>query len=158
MSTTELSMKMSLSPTNCRTMPEASVLSMTFGTPSGSTFIAAVPIVVPADPPRASTPESFSARVGLSREPCRAFRGLRHRLAAVGMLTDHIDRRPGQLEDLFARDVGRNRRCAERADVDEGHRDVPRGEKIAHEGGLAPFRVERGKEKDGGHGEAHYIQ
>ena len=40
MSTTALSMKMSLSPTNCRTVPEASVLTMTLGTPSGSARIA----------------------------------------------------------------------------------------------------------------------
>ena len=58
MSTTELSMKMSLSPTNCRTVPDASVLSMTLGTPSGSARIAAVAMVVPADPPSPSTPAS----------------------------------------------------------------------------------------------------
>ena len=51
-------MKMSLSPTNCRTVPDASVLNITFGRPSGRTFMAAVPIVVPADPPMASTPDT----------------------------------------------------------------------------------------------------
>ena len=66
MSTTELSMKMSLSPTYCRTMPEASVLTMTFGTPSGSAFIAAVAMVVPADPPRPRTPDT-SPRACASR-------------------------------------------------------------------------------------------
>ncbi len=73
MSTTELSMKMSLSPTNCRTMPEASVLTMTFGTPSGSAFIAAVPIVVPAEPPRARTPAtSFFACASRARRAAPA--------------------------------------------------------------------------------------
>ena len=51
-------MKMSLSPTNCRTMPDASVLTITFGTPSGSARIAAVAMVVPADPPRPRTPDT----------------------------------------------------------------------------------------------------
>ena len=61
MSTTEFSMRMSLSPTHCRTSPEASVLTMTLGTPIGNARIAAVPIVVPADPPSAITP-SISPR------------------------------------------------------------------------------------------------
>ena len=41
-----------------RTWPEASVLTISFGTPTGRTRMAAVPMVVPADPPRPSTPLS----------------------------------------------------------------------------------------------------
>ncbi len=66
MSTTVLSMKMSLSATNWRTVPDASVLAMTFGTPSGSARIAAVAIVVPAEPPRPRTPAT-SPRACASR-------------------------------------------------------------------------------------------
>ena len=76
MSTTELSMKMSLSPTNCRTMPDASVLSITFGTPSGSALIAAVAMVVPADPPRPrmpdTSPRAYASRASLAA-PAAAF-------------------------------------------------------------------------------------
>ena len=56
MSTIELIITTSLSPTNARTSPEASVLSMTFGTPKGRARMAAVPMVVPAEPPMDSTP------------------------------------------------------------------------------------------------------
>jgi len=38
---------MSLSPTHCRTCPEASVLTINFGSPNGKRRIAVVPIVVP---------------------------------------------------------------------------------------------------------------
>ena len=60
-STTELSIRMSLSPTKARTSPEASVLTMTLGTPIGSCRMAAVPMVVPAEPPSPSTPCSRPA-------------------------------------------------------------------------------------------------
>ncbi len=59
MSTTEFIIKMSDEPMKCPTEPEASVLTITFGTPIGSARIAAVAIVVPADPPRPKTPVSF---------------------------------------------------------------------------------------------------
>ena len=61
-SATALSMKMSLSPTNWRTVPDVNVLSITLGTPSGSARIAAVAIEVPAEPPRPSTPPSSHPR------------------------------------------------------------------------------------------------
>ncbi len=56
MSTTELSISTSLSPTYCRTCPEASVLTISLGTPSGKARMAAVPMVVPAEPPSDSMP------------------------------------------------------------------------------------------------------
>ena len=40
---------------------DASVLTMSFGTPKGSARIAAEPIVVPAEPPRPSTPSTLPA-------------------------------------------------------------------------------------------------
>jgi D-alanyl-D-alanine carboxypeptidase/D-alanyl-D-alanine-endopeptidase (penicillin-binding protein 4) len=50
-----------LSPTHGRTCPDASVETITFGTPIGSARIAAVPIVVPAEPPIARTPATLPA-------------------------------------------------------------------------------------------------
>ena len=125
MSTTELSMKMSLSPTNCRTMPEASVLTMTFGTPSGRTLIAAVPMVVPAEPPSARTPDN-SPRANASRAsraaPSAALVTAWPRSAACRTAASVV---PGELEDALARHVGRNGRVPERADVDERDSDAP---------------------------------
>ena len=57
-SATELSMTMSLMSTNGLVSPDAIVETMTLGTPSGSARIAAVPTVVPPEPPIASTPRS----------------------------------------------------------------------------------------------------
>ena len=102
MSTTAFSMKMSLSPTNCRTVPEASVLTITLGTPSGSAFIAAVPIVVPADPPRARTPAT-SPRVHASRvsraAPAAASVTASPRLRRR---SHRVERRAAELEDPLA--------------------------------------------------------
>ena len=84
MSTTELSMKMSLSPTNCRTMPDASVLTMTFGTPSGSARIAAVRDGRSRRSAQAKDARHLAPRVRFARQPCRACGGLGHGLAAVG--------------------------------------------------------------------------
>src|SRR5262245_13368687 len=58
-STTEYIIITSRVPTYGCTCPLASVLTISFGTPTGSARIAAVPMVVPAEPPRLSTPESF---------------------------------------------------------------------------------------------------
>ena len=76
-STTELSIRMSLSPTHGRTWPEASVLTISFGTPIGRARMAAVPMVVPAEPPRASTPSTLPA--SKPRDDLRARRLPRYR-------------------------------------------------------------------------------
>ena len=59
MSTTEFSMKMSLSPTNPRVLPLARVLTMTLGTPKGRARMAAVPMLVPPPPPSEATAASL---------------------------------------------------------------------------------------------------
>ena len=144
-------MKMSLSPTNCRTMPEASVLSMTLGTPSGSARIAAVAMVVPADPPRPSTPASspraYASRASLAA-PAAACVTASPRSA---LLPHRVERRSRELEDALAGNVGRDGGRAERADIDQGHADAPRREQAADEVGLAAFRVECGEEEHGWH-------
>ena len=106
-------------------MPDASVLTMTFGTPIGTARIAAVPIVVPADPPSAKMPES-----SLIGEASRASRaapvgGSRHGEAAVAGRTHRLCCCPREPEDLVARHVGRNGRAVQGADVDEHNRDAP---------------------------------
>ena len=108
-------------------------------------------MVVPAEPPRPRHAGEVAARVRFAREPCRTRRGLRHRVTAVGGLPHRLDRRPRELEDSIARDVSGDGRCAERADVDEGHADAVGREETANEVGLSTFRVERGEEKDGRH-------
>ena len=144
-------MKMSLSPTNCRTMPDASVLTITFGTPSGSARIAAVAMVVPADPPRPRTPDTspraYASRASLAA-PAAAFVTASPRSA---LLPHRFDRRLRQLEDPLSRHIGRGRGGPERADIDEGHGDAPRRQERANEVGFAAFRVERGEEEDGRH-------
>ena len=96
--------------------------------------------------------------MSFAHEPGRAFRGLRHGLAAVRRPLNRVERRAGKLEDLITRHVGPDGGRAHRADVDERDRDVPRGEKAAHECGFAAFRVERGQEENGRHVDAHYTQ
>ena len=135
------------------------MLTITFGTPSGSARIAAVAIVVPADPPRPrmpdTSPRAYASRASLAA-PAAAFVTA---LATVGSLPHRFDRRLRQLEDPLARHIGRDRGRAESADVDEGHGDAPRRQECAHEVGLAPFRVERGEEENGRHqAVAHYTQ
>ena len=49
---------MSRTPTNGLTCPLARVRTMSFGTPKGRARIAAVPMVVPADPPRLRMPST----------------------------------------------------------------------------------------------------
>ncbi len=58
MSTTECIMRMSRTPTQCLTCPLAKVLTMSLGMPKGKARIAAVAMVVPAEPPKASTPST----------------------------------------------------------------------------------------------------
>ncbi len=58
-STTEYIMQMSRTPTYCLTWPLARVLTMSLGTPKGRARMAAVPMVVPADPPRPRTPSTL---------------------------------------------------------------------------------------------------
>ena len=86
MSTTELSMKMSLSPTNCRTMPEASVLSMTFGTPSGQDFHRRRPDCRPRRAAEREDAGQLTSGERVARDPGRTLRRARDGLAAVGGL------------------------------------------------------------------------
>ena len=149
-------MKMSLSPTNCRTVPDASVLTITLGTPSGTARIAAVAIVVPADPPRPRMPRHLAPPAGLARQPGGPCGGPGHRLAAVGLLPHRLERRARQLEDALAGDVRCDRGRAKRTDVHEGDAHAPRREETADEVGLAALRIERCEKEDGRHPADNY--
>ena len=111
---------MSLPPTNGRVWPLASVLTITLGTPNGKARIAAVPITVPAEPPRPRMPSTSprAAQVG-RRSRRRPAAAVGHRLAPVAPRADGLGRGPRAAEDLVAVDVGRERRRAERAGVDD---------------------------------------
>ena len=151
MSTTELSMKMSLSPTNCRTVPDASVLSITFGHAERQR-----PHRRRADRGAGRAAEAeHAAELAARRMPARERRGARrrqrHGVAAVGPLPDRLEARAGQLEDALAGDVGLNGRLAERTDVDQGHRHVRRMSGRPDEIGFRALGVERGEEVDGRH-------
>ena len=58
-STTECIMQMSRTPTYCLTWPLARVLTISLGTPKGRARMAAVPMVVPAEPPRPRMPSTL---------------------------------------------------------------------------------------------------
>ena len=83
MSTTEYIIITSRVPTYGCTCPLASVLTISFGTPNGSARIAAVPMVVPAEPPRPSTPRDLPLPVQFGRELRHALGRQRHRLPAI---------------------------------------------------------------------------
>ena len=119
-------MKMSLSPTNCRTVPDASVLNITFGRPSGRTFMAAVPIVVPGRSADGEHAGHLTFRVRHLDELRRAGGSSRHRFAAVRARLDLGERHAGQLEQPFARDVSLDRWRSDRAGVDQRDRHAPR--------------------------------
>ena len=145
-------MKMSLSPTNCRTVPEASVLTMTFGTPSGSARIAAVPIVVPGRAAEAEDAGDLAARMRLTREPRRAFGRTGHRLAAVAFCRIASSVVPASAKICSrvtsAATAGAPSEPTSTSVVAHAASAV---EQVADEGGFAAFRVERGEEQDGGH-------
>ena len=138
MSTTELSMKMSLSPTNCRTMPDASVLIITFGTPSGSARIAAVAMVVPADPPRPrmpdTSPRAYASRASLAA-PAAAFvtaspRSALFRTASIVVSASSKIRSRGHIgRGRWRRRARRHRRGSRRRPTTSGggERSRPRG-------------------------------
>src|SRR5438445_212929 len=86
MSTTEFIIMTSRTPTCCLTWPPASVLTISFGTPKGSARMAAVPMVVPAAPPRLKTPSTFPAREGGERGGLRSRRGESPGLAPPSLL------------------------------------------------------------------------
>ena len=126
MSTTLLSMKISLLPTKCRTCPDASVLTISLGTPQGSARMAAVPIVVPAEPPIASTPATSPRRIIGSNQ-------LRPPAAAAVMAAPRSPSATSRARSAPAAaktragNVGRSPRLAQAADVDQprGHAALP---------------------------------
>ena len=75
---------MSLSPTNWRTVPDVSVLSITLGTPSGSARIAAVAIDGSGRAAEAEHTAELTRGVGVAGEARGARRRKRHRLASIG--------------------------------------------------------------------------
>ncbi len=76
-------MSMSLPPTNGRVWPLASVLTITLGTPNGKARIAAVPITVPAEPPRAEDALNLASFKPLQHDRGDSPRGGGHGLAAI---------------------------------------------------------------------------
>jgi hypothetical protein len=65
-STTECIIVMSLTPTYGPTLPEAMVDTMSLGMPTGSAFMAVVPMEVPPEPPRLMTPSNLPSAASLT--------------------------------------------------------------------------------------------
>ena len=102
---------MSLPPTNGRVWPLASVLTITFGTPNGRARIAAVPMTVPAEPPRPRIAVDPARRVQVGHDRRDARGPPRRRPRRGRPRLDGLGRGPGPAEDLVAVDVGLERRA-----------------------------------------------
>ena len=150
-STTDAIIAMSTAPTYGDTSPEATVETISFGSPIGSARMAAVAIVVLPDPPAASTPS--------------------HRFVACSAST--VARAPSAIADTAAPRSPASRSCCQLraagarhlvgrdgrevvvvladAAVDDDHVDAAVTETIAEERALGALRVERPDQDDGGH-------
>ena len=139
MSTTEYIIVTSLAPTYGRVSPEATVETISFGTPTGSARIACVAIDVPPEPPSASDPVEPPLGVQPAHDLGRA---ARHRVdggAAVARGGERGDVGAGRGGDLLARDVRLGQRLAQDAGVDEHDVDAVLAQPVAQERVLAPF-------------------
>ena len=152
MSTTEYIIVTSTEPTYGLVSPEATVDTISFGTPIGS----------------------CAHRVGRERRAARAAeaadrvepplvvqplddlgRAARHRLdrgAAVAGGGERIHVRAGRGGDLLAGHVRLGERLADDAGIDEHDVDACASHALAQKGVLLALRVERADENDGGHG------
>ena len=143
MSTTEYIIVTSTAPTYGRVSPEASVETISFGTPTGSARIARVAIDEPPEPP--------SARIAV--EPPSACRPRTTASAPAAIASTAAPRSPRARElgdvgsararDLASRDVGREADRLVDAGVDDQHLDAVLEQPVAQEGVLDALRVER---------------
>ena len=144
-SATGWNMAMSLPPTNGRVWPLARVLTITLGRPNGRARIAAVPMIVPADPPRPKTP---STPPFASRSSDRSARPLGRQgdgLAPVGGSLDRSRPRGGRPR----RGRCRARTSAGRASRRRSPASRALGrEAVADEGELGALGVERPDQHD----------
>ena len=152
MSTTEYIIVTSTEPTYGLVSPEATVETISFGTPIGSCAHRV------RDERRAARAAEPADRV----EPAlgvEALDDLRraagHRLdrrAAVARGGERGDVGAGSGRDLVARHVGRRERLADDPRVDEHDVDAVLADPVGEERVLLPLRVERSDEDDGRHG------
>ena len=151
MSTTEYIIVTSTAPTYGRVSPEASVETISFGTPTGSSRMACVAIEEPPEPPRASDPVETSLGVepfhDRRRPPCHRLDGR----PAVPLGGECRDVGAGGRRDLLhaprpRRSTARRGRRRRRA----GRRSRARA-RGRQEGVLLPLRVQSPDEDDGRH-------
>ena len=151
MSTTEYIIVTSVAPTYGRVSPEATVETMSFGTPTGRSRIACAAIDELPEPPTAAAPSrrpSACSRASTAAAPrpmastAGAAIGGAHELGVVGA---------ARARDLLAADVGLDLRLAEHAGVDEHHVDARLAQAVAQEAVLDALRVQRADEDDGRH-------
>ena len=152
MSATELIITMSLSPTNARTSPEASVLSITLGTPSGRRRMAAVPIEVPARPPDAEHTGHPALGMMFGDQAGRPGGRGRHGFTPIAATADGGERRSRRGKHGVPRNVRLHRRLADAAGVDQARFDAERFQSPANELRFVPLRIQRGQEINLGHG------
>ncbi len=97
------------------------MLTINLGTPKGSIRMAAVPIVVPAEPPRANTPETLPSACKRAMSCAAPFAAALHGAAAVCGGEQFRVRRAGGGEQLCSRNVGWQGRGAETPAVHQFH-------------------------------------
>ena len=151
MSTTEYIIVTSTAPTYGRVSPEATVQTISFGTPTGSARIARVAIDVPPDPPSAMMPSSRpSACSSFTTSSAPAAIAV-DRGAAVAGRRERADVSACRARDLVVRDVRLDADRLVDARVDDEHLDPALAKPVAQERVLVALRVERPEQDDARH-------
>ena len=152
MSTTEYIIVTSTAPTYGRVSPDATVETISFGTPTGSARIARVAIDEPPEPPSARMPSSRPCGVQLAGRPPRRLRpspstAAPRSPAAASSATSA----PAARATSSRLDVGLDADRLVDAGVDDQHVDAVLEQPLAQERVLVALRVERAEEDDGRH-------
>ena len=139
MSTTEYIIDTSTAPTYGRVSPEATVETISFGTPTGSARIAKVTSEEPPDPPSPRIPSSLPSacrRFTTSAAPRPIVSTAAPRSPAAASAATSA---PAAARDLLARDVGTDARLAQHAGVDEDDVHAVREQPLAQKPYSCPF-------------------
>ena len=125
------------------------MLTISFGTPNGNARMAAVPMVVPAEPPRPRTPSTFP---WAKRSP--AIRAAPRAAASTAWPRSPVFRHgfqagPGRGEDFLAGNVGRKMRRLQNAGVENQRVDSGLSQQVADELHFDALGVQRADQQDG---------
>ncbi len=148
-STTEYIIVTSTVPTYGLVSPDATVETISFGTPTGSARIAFVAIVVPPVPPSAADRVDSAFGVESPHDLRRAAGHRLDRRGPIASVGERLHVRPRRRGDLLAGDVGLGEGLAQDARVDEQHVHAVLPDAVAQERVLVTLRVQRADQDDG---------